>query len=224
MALVTNEHFPLKDEYWYILDFRKFLKPKLLPVYFNSKPRANLILKANVSVLSTRKKFTILKGRNIKDKIPYTLGQGNFFKYGGKYNYPTGLDWQQKKDFRTLMRRRLRRMGILTTVKPRHRYDKGQIIVKYKHNTQKVATSPNTDAKVFQLDRKPKKYYYVLIKKRLSKKAGIIFELRVIRYDVKTKETKKMWLNVQRSDIFVPYLYKQFKTILHDKGIPEKVL
>lgn len=208
----TTKEFPLKEEYWYILDFRKFLLPKLMPVYFDSKQSAKRVLAANIPK-RTIKSFTILKGETIlQEHIPYRVAFGHYLRRGGKYRYPKeSINWQARKSFRTLMRRRLRRMKLLTNVKVKARYDGKFSFVKYIENTQKVAMNKNSDAKVFQIDDKPKKYFYILIKKSMSEKARRLFKLRCIRIDIKTGSYNTMILHTKRNTLFIPYLLEELK-------------
>lgn len=215
MALIKTEHYPVKQKYYYILDFRKFMRPKLIPVYFVNREAAKRVLKANIANRNTRRLFSIIKGITIKNEdIPYTIAYGNYFYRGGKYIYPDTLRTVQgKKSFRTLLRRRLRRMGLQSTNKVKYRYDERVKKVTYKENHQKVAKNKNSDAKVFQLDRKPKRYYYIILKKRPSTKSGKLFKIKCIQVNVKTGEFKKVTIHTNRNDIFLPELLENLKKI-----------
>jgi hypothetical protein len=209
----TTEHFPVKLDYFYIVSFEDFLKPKLLPVYFVNKNAAKRVLKSNVGPKAMGR-FRILSGRVIRNEhIPYVLGFGVFGQVEGKYPLDKKMTPQEKKSLRTMVRRRLRRMGILSTNKAKFRLNERVKMVKYKPNTQIVAQNKNSDAKVFQLDRKPSRYYYILIRKSLSKKSGKLFRLLCIQVNIKTGAHKKMVIHSKRNDIFIPHLLEELKKL-----------
>lgn len=213
MARTTTDDFPVKLQYFYIIDFKRFMFPTLMPVYFPNRNAAKRILDHNIRNRNRKRKFSIYSGKKIKkDRLNYIIGWGNYMLRGGKYRYPA-LDMtnQQKKSFRTLLRRRLRRMDLLTTNKVKFRYDAKGKKVKYRKNYQRVAKSPNTDAKVFQLDRKPKYIYYIILKKQFTSKAGKLFKIRCIRVNIKNGVYKKVTIYTQRNDIFLPELLENLK-------------
>lgn len=215
MGVRTTEHFPVKENYYYIMDFKRFMFPVLMPVYFVNKNAAKRILESNVPNRNRRRMFSIYSGRKIKkERLKYIIGWGHYMIRGGKYPYPRmDMTDQEKKSFRTLLRRRLRRMDLLTTIKAKYRYDNKGKKIKHKKNYQKVAKSPGTDAKVFQLDRKPKSYHYIILKKRSTTKRGKIFMVRAIRVNIKTGEFKKVTIYINRNDIIFPGLLEHLKRI-----------
>lgn len=223
MPLKSTDDFPIKELYYYILDFRRFMYPVLMPVYFPNKNAAKRILAKNITNRNLIRKFSVYSGKKLKkEKINYKIGYGNYLHMGGKYPYTDEhKTHQQKKSFRTLLRRRLRRMDLYTTNKAKFRYDKKVSKVKHRRNYQKVANSPNTDAKVFQLDRKPRHYYYIVLKKRTSFKRGKIFVVRCIRVNIKNGEYKKVTIYIQRNDIFFPELLENLKKKPNAKGAIE---
>lgn len=209
----TTEHFPVKLDYFYIINFKNFLEPKLLPVYFVNKNAAKRVLKSNVGPKAMGR-YRILSGRVIRNEhIPYILGYGVFGQIEGKYPLEKKMTAQEKKSLRTMVRRRLRRMGLLSTNKGKFRHNERVKMVKYKPNNQKVAQNKNSDARVFQLDRKPRRYYYILLRRSLSKKSGKLFRLLCIQVNVKTGAHKKMVIHSKRNDIFIPHLLEELKKL-----------
>lgn len=212
MAIRTTEDFPVKLKYFYIIDFRRFMFPVLMPVYFPNRNTAKRLLDVNITNRNIRKMLSVYSGKKIKkEKLKYKIGWGNYFHKGGKYLYKPNMTNQEKKSMRTLLRRRLRRMDLFTTNKAKFRYDNKGKKVKHRKNYQKVAKSPNTDAKVFQLDRKPRYYYYIILKKSFSRKMGKLFKIRAIRVNIKTGVWNKVTIYTQRNDIFFPELLANLK-------------
>lgn len=222
MTTLTNK--PLLD-YWYIMDLRNLLSPELYPVYFTSKRAAFRAIKTHV-LKRTWYKYSVVKGDKLTDyKYTYNLTLGNMGKFC-KYNYPPGLETpQQRKSYRTLLRRRLRRMGMLTLTQSKKTIDKKPGVTKLIKNTQKVAMSPNTDAGVFQIERKPPNYFYLKLKQMESHKAKVLFEVEVIRFNIKTGEFKELLLQIKKKDIIIPYLKTQLwekaKNSKHGKAFLE---
>jgi hypothetical protein len=237
MAKKTSKDFRIKELYYYIVDFKQFMKPELLPVYFVNKNAAKRVLEANVPNRNRRKLYSIIKGLNIKNEhIPYKLGHGNFFHCGSKYAYPDRVRTKQdRKSYRTLLRRRLRRMGLQTTVKQKHTIHEEKVKkVKVLENKQDVAKSPGTAAKAFYLDRKPKYWVYLILKKCPSSKRGKLFKIKAIRINLKSGEFKKVTIHTMRNDIFIPELIYNIENLPNGKagvtayyshkGEPKKVL
>jgi len=211
----TSQTLRIKELYYYIIDFRNLMQPELMPIHFVSKNIARKKLEAYIPNRNTRKQFSIIRGKSIKNEnIPYKVADGNFMRRGSKYDYPDGrTEKQSKKSYRTLLRRRLRRMGLQTTVKTHFKYDEKAKKVKYKPNNQKVAMSPTTEARVFQLDRKPKRYYYIILKKRMSTKRGKLFKIKTIRVNIKTGNFRMETIHTMRNDIFLPELLSNLEKI-----------
>jgi hypothetical protein len=208
MAIKTTDDFPIKRAYYYIIDFRRMMYPVLRPVYFVNYNAAKRVLISNMPNRNIRRFFSIYSGKTIKNlKLNYIIGEGNYLHLGGKYPYPhSDMTKQEKKSFRTLLRRRLRRMGLQTNNKVKYKYHEKASKVKYLPNRQKVANNKNSDAKVFQLDRKPRYYYYIILQKCLTSKSGKLFKVRAIRCNIKTGNWKKVTIYTNRNDIFFPEL------------------
>lgn len=219
MPIKTTEDFPIKSEYYYLINFRNYHRIKVCPVFFVNKRAAKRALIKNVPMLKHRKlHYAIIKGSKLKStKLEYIWAKKFVCN---KYYYPKDcISDQQKKSYRTLMRRRLRRMGILTLNKPRRRVDAKPMYVKLIKNTQEVANSPFTISKVFQLERKPQKTFYYIIKKIPTKIRGVLLKVICWRIDLRTSGVKKIKLNVHRNDIIIPLLVTELsKKIDHAKN------
>jgi hypothetical protein len=206
-TIKTSKDYPIKPDYYYIVDFRNYFRLKVYPVYFVNRKAAKRSLDKSVKKLKIRKhKYQVVSGKELLGiHIPYV-----FIKkfYSAKYEYPKDrLSKQQRKTYRTVLRRRLRRMGLLTLIKPKYSVKKvKRDQVRIKNNTQKVAMSPNTVAKVFRLDRKPEKYYYIIIKKEKTHVKGVLLKIGAYRLNIKTGELKKCIVNMKSTDILIPYL------------------
>lgn len=219
----TTQDFPVKRQYYYIIDFRNMMNPVLLPVCFVNRNAAKRILEANIPNRNKRRLYSVIKGLKIKEEqIPYIVSYGNYLRKGGKYLYDEDKQTkQERKSFRTLMRRRLRRMDLLTTNRIKYRYHEKAKKVKHTKNYQTVAQSPHTDARVFQLDRKPNRYYYIILKKCPSSKRGKLFKIKCIQVNVKTGKWKKVTIQTNRNDIFIPELLNNLKKIPNAEGAIE---
>lgn len=194
------------------------MDPVLMPVFFPNKRAANRVLTANYPNRNTRRLFSVLNGKELKKHVlNYRIGYGNYLIKGGKYPYPVmEMTPQQKKSFRTLLRRRLRRMGLYTTNTVKYEYSTGKAKkIKAIKNYQRVANNKNSDAKVFRIDRKPRHLYYIILKKCQTSKRGKLFKIRAIRVDIKRGEWKKITIYTNRNDIFFPELLENLKRMKH---------
>lgn len=205
----TND-FPVKKEHWYIVALGDYLNITLYPVYFINKTAAKRALNAHIGIRN-RAKYSIISANKLKQyTLNYKIKLGRLAKFT-KYEYPKIKNTiQKRKTHRTVQRRRLRRMGMLHRVKSKLHIQQGKApygtLVK---NFQKVAMSPNTDAKAFRLERKPKNFYYVIIKKTRSKIKGVLFKVEVIRFDSKTGIYKELLINIYNKDVILPHLLSE---------------
>lgn len=232
MVIYDTKKFPPKREYWYIVSLNDFRFIKLYPVYFINRASAKRAIRENFPAIK-RMRYTIISyNKLIKYNLKYQIGLGRlpkFHKYDIAQKNSTP---QQLKNARTIIRRRLRRMGML--VPKKHKFfikDK----VAYRHileNTQKVANSPNTEARAFRLERRGKYVYYILMFKMRTLVKGVMWRVKAIKYNAKTKTWKKVWMGIQNSDVLIPHLisevwalaqkqgkYEEFKQYCHANGI-----
>jgi hypothetical protein len=207
------------EKYYYIINFRYWDRPRIYPVYFTSKKAAQRAIRQNVRQRKQREYYEVIKGKKLMDfKCTYVLKLGKLGQFT-KYAYGEHLKtYQERKSYRTLMRRRLRRMGMLTLARNKFKVNEQPQIVKLINNTQTVANSPNTLARGFQLERKNPRYYFLILNKKISQKKGILFELRVLRIDKKTQTLKRMGLQIKRKDIITPYLLTELMDIYENHG------
>lgn len=213
--LKNTDDFPIKPDHYYVIDFRDFLNPKVLPLFYVNRKAAYRAIEMNVP-LWKRKRFSVKKGKSIlTEKINYTLKRATL-RYFVKYQYPDcKKTFQQKKTYRTVIRRRLRRMGLLNIIKIRI-HIKGEIRNKgYVPNTQKIANTPNTSAKAFRLERKPDKYIYFLLKKKLSRNPNKLFRIKVIRVDSRRGQMKEFWMSTFKNDVIHPLMMAETVPILN---------
>lgn len=203
----------LFDKYYYIVYFRDFTKPKLFPVYFTNKNAARRAIRKKVAK-KLRAYYEVIKGSKLKDfqdSFLFYLGNLGVFT---KYDYPDNLSTRQKrKSFRTRLRRRLRRMGMLTPAKNKYSVRDSPRYIKLIENRQKVAMSPNTQAKAFRLERKSKDIYYLILDKKLSKKRKVLFEVQALQVNMKTKAICTKHVNIYKNDIIIPYLVTEVNKI-----------
>lgn len=224
----TSEDYPIKRSYYYIVDFSNYYRLRVYPVYFVNLKTAKRALERTITKLKVRKHyFQVVTGKSLVDvKIPYIMTKR--FK-ATRYDYPKEkTNFQDRKSYRTLLRRRLRRMGLLTLIKPKYLVQEGKRQqVRIKPNTQKVANSPNTVAKVFQLERKPGKYYYLIIDKKKTKAKGVLMKIKSLRLNVKTGELKKCTVNMRSTDILIPHLLSNIpeltKHLINHESIIKKL-
>lgn len=215
MPLTTTEQFPVKVKYFYIVSFKNLLKPRLMPIYFPTRNTAKRVLRENIVNHEKRKKYSIFSGYQIRgEELKYVIGSGSRFRYGGKYVYPSRkMTPQERKSFRTVRRRRLRRMNLLTNNKAKFRYDeKTRKQIKHQPNNQTVADSPRTDAKCFWLERGSRFTWYIVLSKRKSFKLGKLFKIRAIRIQLKTGNWKKVTIYIRSTDIIHAELLRNLHT------------
>lgn len=200
------------DKYYYVINFKYFYRPRIYPVFFISRQAAIRAIKQNIPIKKERIYYEIIKGKKLKDfETTYVLTLGKLGKFT-KYQYPENLKIH-KKSYRTKLRRRLRRMGMLTLTKQKGNIGDRPAIVKLIRNTQKVAMNKNTMACSFQLERKKPKYYFIILKKRLSKKKGFLFHIKALLVDIADKKVRKVKVNIYRKDILIPHLLATVNTL-----------
>lgn len=227
-ANAGREKVILKDKY-YVVYFRSFIKPVIYPVYFTNKNAAKRAIRKKVSK-KNRSYYEIVRGTKLQDfEFSFIFKLGNWGEFN-KYDYPKELSTGQgRKSYRTRMRRRLRRMGMLTLAKQKYSVRDDPKYIKLIKNRQKVAMCKNSLAKAFRLERKPAHYYYMILNKEISRKKGILFEVEAIRVNMKTKEVKNLKVNVFKNDIIIPHLItevqqlygSEIKGYLHQKPIAQ---
>lgn len=205
---------PIVKEYYYVVNFKNLYKPIMFSVAFLNANAAKIAIEKSIEK-PHRRFHSVMKGSKIiKHIIPIVLKLG---KMGNatKYDYPENkLTKQERKTYRTVLRRRLRRMGIYTKINTKRDLFTGPIPIKLIKNTQTVSDSPNTDAKVIQIQRKPKHIYYYILKKKPSEVRGQLLKLKVIRYDSKLGICKKVTINILRNDLLIPYLKRELITLI----------
>lgn len=216
MTLVSIQDYPVHNKYWYIVDFRNFLKPKLLPHFYTSDKAANRSIKLNF--LGKRKaRYKVMKGDAVKEYfLNYLMqeGTGHF----RKYVYPNlCITAQQRKDHRSVMRRRLRRMGLLTLPKIKHSIKGKMQKVKPIINRQYHANRQTHKIKVLQIERKGFLFYYVVLSKELSEKRGRLFKLNTLRYNKRTGEMAQVYIHTYKTDFLTPYLIVTLQNLINEK-------
>lgn len=216
MPRVSVEDYPIISKYWYIVDFRNLLKAKLLPHYYVNRKAAKRAIELNF-IRKRWKYYKVMKGYEVKDfMIDYRMGMGlgKFTKY--RYDeYKTTQ--QDKKSHRTQMRRRLRRMNMLTLVNPKKSIKREPDYIKPIKNRQKEGFRKNTLARVLQIERKPDKYFYLVDRRELSRHRGKLFKITGLRFDNTTGEIKKYCLHTLRTDIFTPYLITDLERMVYEQ-------
>lgn len=208
----------VKDKYYYLVYFRDFYKPKIFPVFFTSKAAAKRAIEKKGK--KKRPFYEVITGPKLREfEFKYVLRLGRLGDFT-KYDYPKELDTTQKrKNYRTIMRRRLRRMGMLTPVKNKYNIGTKPIQGRLIKNRQAVANSPNTIAQAFRIERKGRRLYYIILHKQISKKNGILFEVKALRVDTLRKTLKKVIIKVRNTDILIPYLITEILKIYGNETI-----
>jgi hypothetical protein len=219
------------DKYYYIINFEYFLRPRIYPVYFVNKRAAKRAIHLHEPSRRYQSNYEIIRGSKLKEfEATYVLKLGRLGSFT-KYPYPKELKTRQaRKSYRTQMRRRLRRMGMLTNVKNKYGVKDKPGIIKVKRNRQWVAETPYTTCVCFALESKPHKHF-IIIKKNISQKRGKLFELQVLEID---EYRYKFWkchpdflgnvrdwclkkkVTIKRKDIIIPYLITELIKIYGD--------
>lgn len=216
MPKVTIQDYPVYDKYYYLVDFKNLLKVRLLPYYFLNKNAAKRAIRDNYPKKS-HKYIEVLRGKKVKKFfLTYRMKEG--LAGFTKYDYPLErLTSQQKKTYRTVIRRRLRRMGLLTLVKPKKSIKSKPDYIKPITNKQKVAQNKNSAAKVIQIERKPKQYYYLVLTKEMARKKKYLFSLECIKFDNNKGTMKKVKLHTRRTDVLIPFLITDLERLVYAK-------
>lgn len=214
----TTDDFPIKDGYWYVVYLKDLVNIRLYPVYFINKRAAKRAITYNIPV-NKRGKYEVHGHQRLKEfQIKYHISLGKLAKFS---KYPD-INWemtpQQRKNHRTIFRRRLRRMGMLIPKQHKIPIFNSPRQARLLKNRQKVAMSPGTDARAFRLERKPKHYYYIIITKERSKKKRVMFEVKAYKLNSKTGELKKLLIQIYNRDVIIPHLLSEVITISKQKG------
>lgn len=202
----TTWEFPIIQKYYYILNFRNVFKPRLLPFYFLNEVAAKRGLNTNVEK-KERKFYKIIKGTKLKNQdFDYLLKEGSFGRFT-KYNYPKeAITANQKRNYRILMRRRLRRMGLYTKVKNKKKYNSTPDIIQIIPNRQKLANTKNSASKAYKLERKGERWLYFLIEKRKPKHSRYLVTCKVVKVDLKNGTLAICKNHIYRTDFIKPLL------------------
>lgn len=224
MAQKDTEDIPIKLKYWYIIYFKDFIRINLYPVIFISKKGAKRALRLHIDKVHLHR-YQVIKGSKLKTyQLKYQLSLGPLSKFT-KYEYPADkLTHQERKTYRTVMRRRLRRMDILTLIKPKLRITEKSKQNRWKKNQQKVAKNKNSQARVIQLERKATKYFYMVLQKTRSESNGILFRIESLRFNSKTQELKHIYLNIKNNDIIKPFLIKDLLNLCNEETTKQRIL
>lgn len=223
--IYSTENFPPKLGYWYIVNLKDMLNIRLYPVYFINKVSAKRAVNNHVAPRN-RDKYTIISAKKLKQyTLKYQIKLGALHKFT-KYEYPMTTDKmtrQEKKNYRTLFRRKLRRMGLLVHKKHKKKIKDKVTRIRIITNRQKVADCPRTEAVGFRLERLPKQYYHILIKKKKHPGKDILWKCKCIRFNSKTGEYKKLFINIYNKDVILPHLLSEIYTLAENTGKYEQL-
>lgn len=201
---------------FYILKIKSLTDIRCLYYYFSSRESAKYAL--NKAIASTERKwYKIVSGAYLSKYQP------NFYKalrvYPVKYKYPPHLTTkQQRKTHRTVMRRRLRRLGLHVVGKK-----EGKIVeeigrTKWIKNKQKVAKSPGSVARVIQVDSKGLNKYFVVRGIVKSKRSGDLCRASCYLFDTYKGTITKKEIRIKNTDVITPYLTTELKKVWENKG------
>lgn len=216
--MVTSKDYPVRDAYYYVVDFKNLLKVRLLPRFFLNKESAIRAIQLNFPK-SRHKYVDAIRGSQLKEFLLTYEMSTRLGKYV-KYDYADGLTRQKKKSLRTLIRRRLRRMGLYTRIKTKYHIKDAQITLpQLIKNTQKVAITPGTLSQVISLARKPGVFYWVKSKKPSRKTWGLL-RLGCIKFDLRRGcKNKTTYLTLKQTDVITPYTLGELEKLLYAKLI-----
>lgn len=208
--------YPIIKDKYYILDFSDLTRVRVLNYYFINRRAAEKCIKLNFLRKKDHKYYSVVQGKDINESIPKDREFKGIIYF--KYDYPVDkMTKQEMKTYRTVQRRRLRRMDLLTLVKPRKHFNKKPDYIKHIKNKQKVAMSPNSVARVIQLQRKSPDYYYLVLEKETTKKKGLLFILNCLKFNKRTGEMKQVTLKIKRTDLLIPFLIWDLENMIHEK-------
>lgn len=204
----------LKARY-YILQLKDITNVRCLYYYFSSKESAKFCLNRRIPS-NERKWYKIVSGNYLKKYQP------KFYKtlriYPVKYKYsPEMKTAQAKKTYRTVMRRRLRRMGLHVLGQKEGRIKEQVKRSKWVKNQQWVANSPTTEARIFRMDRTGLNRYFAILSIEKSKRVGDLCRVLCYCFHLSKKTIIKKEVRVKNTDVLTPYLTSELQKLLETK-------
>lgn len=189
---------------YYILYFRDILNPVCLNYYFSSRQLAKDNIIRNIP-RKERRWYKVVSGAYLKKYEPkiYKSLKIKLKKY--RYPKPDMTD-QERKNFRNLQRRRLRRMNLFIKSPGLGKLKNKNKRIKYVENKQKIADCPTTLARVITLDRRGSHRMYLIEGVKKAKRVGELFRIKARCFNFRKKEVKACTLRIKNLDILTPYL------------------
>lgn len=216
------------DTYFYILHFKRLDKPKIIPFHYLTRRSAQDCLDKMVS-RADMLYYKVVKGSFIGEHYVALYREGSF--YTTKYRYPDEkATFQEKKNYRTMFRRRLRRMGILVVNNAPRRIDSPPVKPRYIKNTQDVAKSPTTIGRVVQIDRFSRETYVfinTLTKPKPKTKdfKRVLCKVEGYKFNLRKGTIKPTKFKIEKTDLVIPHSLNHLKEQCQEKElkIPEEV-
>lgn len=210
---------------YYILYLKDITNIRALPYHFPSVSLAQYALDRVVGKRD-RALFKIVSGRYIKRYLPKLYRKIALKPL--KYQYPGELkSHQEKKNFRTMYRRRLRRLDLYTLNNSPWKIRPNTKLKPIRHvkNKQKVADSPNTTIRVVQLEKYNKFTYLVILKILRPKRGKDLCRLKCYKVDIKRGTDKLTKVRVQNKDLITAMTIERFKAKAKEKNyeIPKDI-
>lgn len=202
---------------FYILNLRDITNIRCLYYYFSSRETAKYALYKTIPSLE-RKWYKIVSGNYLSKYQP------KFYKalkvYPLKYKYPVGKKSQQeKKTYRTVMRRRLRRLGLHVVGKKQGKIVENIQRTRWIKNKQVVANSPGSIARVIQIDSKGLNKYFLVKDIIKSKRAGDLCRVKCFQFDTYKGTIIAKEIRVKNTDVITPFLTKELKKVWESKKL-----
>lgn len=187
---------------FYIVYLRDILKPRILHYYFSSRAMAK---KAIVDSLpyKDRKWYKVMSGKYLRKYEPELCKSIKLIPT--KYKYPSNSTQADRKKHRTLMRRRLRRMGMLVHSKPYSTVHKPPKRIKAVKNKQKVAQSPGTISRVVEVDRRGSHKLFLILSFKRAKRVGDLYVANSVCFNFRKKTVEEKSLRIKNTDVLTPY-------------------
>lgn len=213
----TIEDYPLKRGYFYIVLFKNILDAKVAPYHFTTERAGQRALEKHF-VKSFRKYCRVLSYEEAnKFFLVYKVGTGvHHYKYDYSVHEP---DKNSQRNTRIRQRRRLRRMGLYTSVRASYNVRKDHKGISVIDTPQKmVIDRKNPQAKAIEIEDDPGVYYLVL--ERELYKGGThpeyAFRIRGLKFNGRTCKAKEVTKKIRRNAILIPYLLGELNQVIYE--------
>lgn len=207
----STEEYPVNNRLYYILYYKNLITPRLLQVYFTSKKLAEQSIREHIAK-QKRGQYEVVKGSAIKGELFYYTNKFITLGHEKKYVFPKGVEGRKlQKNYRIIMRRRLKRMGLYFNTKTKGYITDPEHTPKMKIPKQPLRRGKGfTSCRAFTLDRFGDHFIFVLVKISKQKPRGVFKVLKVVKVNRDSGKYSESRVKIYNFDIIRPYLLTEF--------------